>query len=384
MPGDIEALFEPLRIGQVEVPTRIVMPGMQRGRSVDGHILPEMGDYYARRVRGGAGMIIGEGCCVDHWSSAWDPHFPRMAEDTVSDWAYCAEAVHAAGGTMLLQLSHPGAIRSESQALPSLPGPALSASGLYMRGKTNGRAATTEELDEIRRAFVHAARLAIQAGMDGIELHACHGFFLDEFLWAQTNVREDRYGGLSLAERATYPAEVIAAISEAIGPDQILSVRISQWKEVDYDAKIAETPEELAILLAAFEQAGANLLHVSARRFYEPAFTGSQLGLAGWCKQLSELPVIVVGSVGLSSDVMASLVGTPSKGLPLDHNLRELNARFARGEFDLVAVGRSLIADPDWPSKVRAGQFDTINSFEKSQLGIALEMEPQMIKDVHG
>lgn len=142
--------------------------------------------------------------------------------------------------------------------------------------------------------------------------------------------------------------------------------------------------DELGLLLDLFERAGANLFHISTRCFYEPAFAGSPLSLAGWCKALSPVPVIAVGSVGLSSDVMASLVGTASQGLPLDRNLRELVRRFEGREFDLVAIGRSLIADPDWPDKVREGHLAAIHPFDKSQLGIALEMEPQMIKDIHG
>ncbi len=284
---------------------------------------------------------------------------------------------------MLLQISHPGAIRSDAQTMPNTSAPALSASGLYKAGKTNGRAATREELDEIRDAFAAAAKMAMDAGLDGVELHACHGFFLDEFLWPETNLREDDYGGSTIAERVTYPASVLTAMRDAMGTEAILSVRFSQWKEVDYNARNVETPEELGDLLSAFQTAGANLLHPSCRRFYEPAFSGSYLSLAGWCKKLSDVPVIAVGSVGLKTDVMNSLVGTPGDGIEEEKNYAELQSRFERGEFDLVAVGRSLIADPEWPQKVRSGQFGAIRPFRKADLGKALEMEPQMIKDVH-
>ena len=250
MPPDFEQLFQPLTIGKTAIPSRIVMPGMQRGQSVDGHLLPEMIEYYARRARAGVGLIVGEGCCVDHWSSAWDGNFPRIAADTVGTWAKCADAVHRAGAAMILQISHPGAIRSDSQALPGHDGPALSASGLYKAGKPNGRAATIAELAEIRDAFARAAALAMEAGMDGVEVHACHGFFLDEFLWAETNLRTDRYGGPGIAQRMTYPLEVVSAVRAAIGPDAILSVRISQWKEMDYAARIVENAKALSASLA--------------------------------------------------------------------------------------------------------------------------------------
>ena len=239
------------------------------------------------------------------------------------------------------------------------------------------------KLEEIRDSFAQAARLAMRAGMDGVEIHACHGFFLDEFLWAETNLREDRYGGPSISDRLTYPAEVISAVSDAVGPDAILSIRLSQWKEADYDAQIVANPDELKVLTAAMAHAGANLLHMSCRRFYEPAFAGSDLGLAGWTKAVSTLPVITVGSVGLASDVMSALVGTPSAGLELEDSLVELIKRFDRQEFDLVAVGRSLIADPEWAAKVRAGNLQSIRPFQKDDLGKALEMEPEAIKQIH-
>lgn len=383
MSAGFEQLFRGIEIGAARLPSRIVMPGMQRGRAENGHLLPEMIDYYASRARAGVGMIVGEGCCVDHWSSIWDGNFPRIAPDTVTTWARCAGAVHDAGAAMILQISHPGAIRSDSQAMPGRVGPALSASGIYKAGKKNGRAATIEDLREIRDAFADAARLAMEAGMDGVEVHACHGFFLDEFLWAETNLRRDRYGGRTIAERMVYPVEVVAAVRSAIGPDAILSVRISQWKEMDYDAQIVSNPAELRVLLEGLEKAGANLLHPSCRRFYDSAFRGSDLSLAGWCKAVSELPVITVGSVGLPTDVMSALVGTDSDGLELSDSLAELARRFGRNEFDLVAVGRSLIADPEWALKVRTGNLAAIRSFRKEDLGKALEMEPEAIKEIH-
>jgi 2,4-dienoyl-CoA reductase-like NADH-dependent reductase (Old Yellow Enzyme family) len=180
-----------------------------------------------------------------------------------------------------------------------------------------------------------------------------------------------------------YPIEVVAAVRDAIGPGAILSVRFSQWKEMDYGAQIVSNPDELAVLLTGLENAGANLLHPSCRRFYDPAFPGSELSLAGWCKAVSDLPVITVGSVGLPTDVMSALVGTDSDGLELGDSLSELTKRFDRNEFDLVAVGRSLIADPEWAAKVRNGNLAAIRTFRKEDLGKALEMEPEAIKEFH-
>ena len=380
---DLSSLFEPFAIKGMVLKSRFVMPGMQRALCVDGRLLPEMADYYRRRVEGGVSLVVGEGCCVDHPSSVWESRFPRLNPQTLDGWERCVEAVHEAGGHMIIQLSHPGALRSDNLALPSMPGPALSASGLFRADKTNGRAATIEELGEIRDAFAHAAAFVRQIGADGVELHGCHGFFLDEFLWSQTNRRDDQYGGATLAERARYPAEVVAAIRAVLGPDLILSFRFSQWKEPDYEAKVAANPEELAGLLAILRAAGVDLFHASTRRIDTPEWPGSDLGLAGWAKRATDAPVIAVGSVGLTVDVMESLIGTAEARFAGEASLRELKRRFDRGDFDLVAVGRSLIADPNWPLKVRDGRYGDIRRFRKSDLGEALEMEPELVIEAH-
>lgn len=384
MPADLNPLFAPLTLGGHTLKNRFVMPSMQRALCTDGRLRPEMADYYGRRAHGGTSLVIGEGCAVDHWSSNWDPQFPRTGPGMDEEWIRCADQVHAAGSTMLLQVSHPGALRSESHALPGGVAMALSPSGLFAPGKTNGRAATLEELAEIKQSFVDAALFAQHCGMDGIELHACHGFFLDQFLWQETNLRSDRYGGRTLDARAHYPAEVVAAIRAAVGADFLIGFRFSQWKEVDYGARIARNPEELAAMLDVLERAGVDLLHPSSRRFYDPAFAeAGNLTLAGWCKRLSSLPVIAVGSVGIAQDVMNSLIGTSADGLPIEASLSLLAHLFDQGEFDLVAIGRNLIADPEWVRKIGDGAISDLIEFKKEHLGRALEMEPELIIETH-
>jgi 2,4-dienoyl-CoA reductase-like NADH-dependent reductase (Old Yellow Enzyme family) len=109
------------------------------------------------------------------------------------------------------------------------------------------------------------------------------------------------------------------------------------------------------------------MFHASTRRFWEPEFVGSGLGFAGWVKRLAGVPVIVVGSVGLDVDVMASLAGQDASSSNLAW-LGELRARFDAGEFDLVAVGRAVLADAEWVSKIRTGKFDTLKPFTKEAL----------------
>ncbi|HWW66236.1 MAG TPA: 12-oxophytodienoate reductase [Sphingomonadaceae bacterium] len=361
-PTDLSGLFAPLRIGQLVLPNRFVMPGMQRGFTRDGIPLPELAEYYARRAAGGVGLIIGESAAVDHCSATAQPIAARLTHKTRDGWARCIEAVHEAGGHMLLQLWHEGALRKDDDGLT------LSPSGLGYAGFVHGRAASTVELGELRDAFVASALIAQRTGADGVEVHAAHGYLLDQFLWGATNGRQDGYGGPDIANRARLPAEIVAAIRHACGPDFLISFRFSQWKEHDYAARIAATPDELRILVTILRDAGVDLLHASTRRFWTPEWSDSRLSLAGWTRCLSGLPTITVGSVGLDRDVMESFTCEGEANPALASSLAKLADRFARGEFDLVSIGRSLISDPDWVAKVRDGAFDAIRPFRKSDI----------------
>ena len=355
-------LYSPLALGSLVFPNRFVMPAMQRGFCKDGAPLPELASYYARRAEGGVGLIIAESSAVDHPSATVQPTAARLNAATADAWSRCVEAVHAAGGHILLQLWHEGGLRNPAA------GRTLSPSGSAYPGRAGGHAASGAELAELREAFVRSARLAQSMGADGVEVHAAHGYLLDQFLWAATNQRDDGYGGADIAARARLPAEIIAAIRAACGPRFLISLRFSQWKENDFNARVAQTPEELATLTRMMRAAGADVLHASARRFWTPEWDGSDLGLAGWTRRLGGLPTIAVGSVGLDRDVMESFHAQDEAELRLAFSLEELERRFANGEFDLVAVGRSLIADPDWVKKIQARDFAAVRPFRKADV----------------
>ena len=114
-----------------------------------------------------------------------------------------------------MQLWHPGSIRKVDPGEPFYDHPTLSPSGLVQKGRINGRAMTAQELEDLKASYVRAAEHAKALGFDGIELHSCHGYLLDQFLWAETNLREDIYGGATLADRARYPAAILRAIRAA-------------------------------------------------------------------------------------------------------------------------------------------------------------------------
>jgi 2,4-dienoyl-CoA reductase-like NADH-dependent reductase (Old Yellow Enzyme family) len=289
-------------------------------------------------------------------------------------WAHCIDEVHDAGGRMLLQLWHEGALRTDGQA--------LSPSGLAHPGKVSGRAATQDELAEIRDGFVRSALIAKDAGADGIEVHAAHGYFLDQFLWHGTNVRDDGYGGPDVAHRARFPAEIVAAIRAACGPEFVITLRFSQWKEADYGARVAATPEELATLAAMIREAGVDALHCSNRRFWLGVWDGDSRNLAGWTRAVSGLPTITVGSVGLDTDVMTTFMEARDPGARVAEAIVDLEQRLAAGELDLVAVGRALIGDPDFVRKVEQRDYAAIRTFARADLG-KLEWDSSIVEEAH-
>ena len=372
---NLTPLLQPLDIRQLHLGSRFVMPGMQRGWCVDGAPDHRLRDYYRRRILGGTGLVISESCAIDHPSATKDPTFAQISPATKPAWQGCIEAVHEAGGRMFLQLWHQGGVNYGGDAERNPAFVALSPSGLANPGEPFGRAATVADLDSIRAAYVQGAIDAQQIGADGIELHGCHGFLLDQFFWPKTNRRTDQYGGPAITDRATFPAEVVAAVRRAVGPDFVIGMRISQWKESDFEAKIVESADELRQLVSVLRAAGVDIFHVSTRRFWTPEWPGSDLGLAGWVKSFTDAKVIAVGSIGLDIDVMATLTGHEARPTGASR-IDELVRRFQRGDFDLVSVGRSQIGDPDWVTKMRDGRIPQIRAFRKDDTTLSQDVVP--------
>lgn len=368
---DLSPLFTPFRLGALELRNRFVMPAMQRGMCDNGSPKPELAAYYARRAEGGVPLIIGESAAVDHPSATAQPSSARLTARTRDAWARCVGAVRDAGGQMLLQLWHEGALRTDGQA--------LSPSGRVHPGKDNGRAMTREEMRAIGQGFVRSAGIARDIGAAGVEVHCAHGYLLDQFLWHGSNVREDGYGGPDVADRVRFPAEIVRAIRAECGPDFVISLRFSQWKEVDYGARVAADPAELERMVTILRDAGVDVLHCSTRRFWEAEWAGDGRNLAGWVKALSGLPTITVGSVGLDTDVMTTFMEAKDPGSRIPEAIADLETRLAAGEFDLVAVGRALIGDPDFAKKLESGDRHAIRTFARSDLG-SLEWDTSIVE----
>lgn len=363
-----DVLFRPLKLGTLELPNRIVMAPMTRSFAADGIVGQAQADYYRRRAEGGVGLILSEGTVVDRAASRNDPGIPFFhGEAALAGWKGVIDAVHAAGGLMGPQLWHTGATKSfQTEWVPDAP--VESPSGLNAPGEPRGKAMTDEDIADTIAAFASAAAHAKELGFDLAEIHGAHGYLIDQFFWSGTNAREDRYGGASIGERATMAAEVIAATRKAVGEDFPIIIRLSQWKQQDYTARLAETPKAMEAWLMPLVEAGADVLHCSQRRFWEPEFAevdgADGLNFAGWAKKITGATTISVGSVGLSGEFMAAFGGASSEPTGLE----KLVTRMERDEFDLIAVGRALIADPNWTNKVREGRSAELKGFAASAL----------------
>ena len=374
----IEPLLSPFALRGMALANRIAMAPMTRYFSPGGVPGDEVPGYYRRRAERGVGLVVTEGIGVAHPVSVDHPGVPLLHGDAaIARWSEVVDGVHAAGAKILPQLWHQGAMwnveyagdpRGMEAVRPSgIWGPAdgvisISETSRDTAAATETRPMSDEDIQDVIDAYGVSARNAIAAGFDGIAIHAAHGYLIDTFFWHETNRRVDRFGGDHKA-RATFGAEVVKTIRRMIGDDMPIVLRFSQFKMQDYRARLAENPDELAQLLAPLADAGVDMFDGSQRYFDTPIFEGSPLNLAGWAKKLTGKASMTVGGVGLGrTSGSAKHIDDSQKSTD---NLLQLVARFEKGEFDMVAVGRSLLNDPAWLEKAIAGAefspFDRAN-----------------------
>lgn len=326
------------------------MAPMTRAFATDGVPNSQIVDYYTRRAAGQVGLILTEGTVIDRPASKNLKDIPNFhGDEALANWKQVVDSVHNAGGAIAPQIWHVGNTPYGWQP----PGPFESPETM-----------TIEDIQATIKAFAKAAAAAKTLGFNALELHGAHGYLIDQFFWEGTNKRTDDFGGSTIKERSRFAVEVVKAVREAVGPDFVIILRISQWKQQDYTARLAHTPNELEEWLVPLAEAGVDIFHGSQRRYWEPEFDGSDLNFAGWIKKVTGQPTITVGSVGLNDDFMKVWGGEGAQTQSID----ELVRRFDRGDFDLVAVGRSLLQDPEWVQKVQAGQLDQVRAFEAASL----------------
>ena len=355
-------LFSPYTLKNLELPNRIVMAPMTRSFSPDGIPGDNVAEYYARRSANHVGLIVTEGTVTDRKGAGNDANVPKFYGESLEGWKKVVSAVKSEGGLIAPQLWHVGMMRKPGTG-HNPDAPSDSPSGLTHTGKAVMDPPSDEDVADMVNSYARSAAHAKEIGFDAIEIHGAHGYLIDQFFWDVMNQRDDRFGG-DLAGRSTFAADIIRECRKEVGPDMPIIIRISQWKQQDFTARLAETPEAMDKWLSVFADAGVDCLHCSQRRFWEPEFEGSDLNFAGWAKKLTGLPTITVGSVGLSSDFIGAFAGEDSQRRSLD----DLIERLEKDEFDLVAVGRALLQDPEWATKVKDGREDELSDYDAKAL----------------
>jgi len=331
-------VWESFRIGRMELKNRFVMPPMvTRYASDDGFVTERTKNYYGARARGGAGLIIVEATYVHRQGQAFANQLGISADKFIPGMKELVDVVHKHGAKIAVQLHHGGreAKSTISGSQPVAPSPLPGLAGEIPREMT------VEEIAEAVAYFAEAALRAREIGFDGVELHAAHGYLIDQFISPTSNKRQDEYGG-DVENRARFLLEVIAAVKEAVGEDYPVWCRMD-GKEYGVEGITLEDAQKTARLA---EDAGLAAIHVSAwgpaapTNRATPTFVPAIIEeLAEGIKKVVSIPIIAVGRI------------TPEDG---ERMLKE-------GKADLIAVGKAMLADAEWVNKVASGKTDDIN-----------------------
>lgn len=328
----MDRLFSPIHIGNMDLSQRFVMAPLTRNRAGEGMAPTDLNaEYYAQRA--GAGLIIAEGSQPSAVGQGYlntpGIHTPRQIEG----WRLVADRVHHEGGHIFVQLMHSGRVAHpdnkgglESVAPSAIPAPGTVVTASGLQPYTMPRALETDEIPSITAEFVHAARSAIEAGLDGVEMHAANGYLLHQFLAPSTNVREDEYGG-SPANRARFAIETINAVADAIGPERV-GVRISPSHNVQ--GVLEEDAED-------------------TRATYESLMEGiTGLGLA-------YLSVLADPTAELTAHLRSGFGGPfmLNSGFASITTKEDAERIIEEDQADLVAVGRLFLANPDLAERWR-------------------------------
>ena len=338
----LDALFSSFSIGTLQIQNRIVMPPMATNYATpEGFATDRQVAYYVERARGGVGYITVEHTGILQQGKASPNMLLISTDEHASRIERMIEAVHGAGGRIVVQINHAG--RQTSSAVTGSPIVGPSPIPCPTRNEIP-RELSVGAIEEIIEAFSMAAQRVKEAGADGVELHMAHGYLICSFLSPFSNRRRDQYGG-DAQGRARLAVEVLKSVRNRVGQDFPITCRLSGDEYVDGGLGIEETKQIAQIL----EKETANALHVSACNaasgyLNHPSYyveEGVFVHLAQAIKSVISIPVITVGRI--RDPVMA------------DEILRD-------GRADLVSMGRALIADPHMPKKAREGRLEEINS----------------------
>ncbi len=354
-------LFEPYKLKNINLRNRVVMAPMTRNQSPGGIPTNEVVAYYSRRAKAEVGLIITEGIEVSHEASSAYPDVPRLdTKEAREGWKRVVNGIKENGGSVIAQLWHCGGFRKLGmQPNPEVPG--HTASGLVKPGKKVAHEMTLEDIKQTINAYASDAKYCEEIGFDGVEIHGAHGYLIDNFFWEGTNIRDDSYGG-SIEKRSQFVSEIIQAVRSNISQEFIVGLRFSQWKQHDFEAKLAHSTDDLKKVLLSPVESGLDYLHSSMRRYWESEFEGSEENLAYWTKKISNIPTIGVGSAGLDSDFID--MTAPSKPASIDKAIDDIS----KEKYDLLAVGRALLSDYEWVLKMKEGRLKDVIPYSKEAL----------------
>ena len=339
-------LFSRAKIGPIEIPNRVVMAPMGTGLvDSDGRYSWQQIEYYASRARGGVGLILVEAAMVE-MNIDPSPFQIKVAQidapDKIARLNDLAEIIRSSGAVPGMQLSL-GQGRQADVAEADNPPVSASAVPAFANPDVTCREITTEEVEKLISAMADAAERTANAGFDLIEVHGHAGYLIDQFLSSTTNKRTDGYGG-SLEKRFRIARELLNAIRKRVGNNIAVTFRIS----VDHKGAGRSLNEGIS-LCKMLEEAGYDAIHVDAGTYdtmpwiFPPAYLGTSCmsDLAAAVKKEVQIPVIAVGSIltpELAEDILKA------------------------GKADFIALGRPLLADPDWANKAKAGKAEEIRS----------------------
>ena len=341
---EFASLFSPGTIGMLEIKNRVVMPPMVRNYADErGLVTPKYLAHIERVARGGVGTIILEASFIRPDGKGFSRELGLHTDDVIPGLKQLVKAAHAQGAVTGPQLYHAGRQTSSKTTgmQPIAPSPIPDSTINEMPRSLN-----IEEIRDIVNAYAEAARRSKEAGCDFVEIHGAHGYLITQFLSPFSNTRDDEYGG-SDEGRLRFVTEVVRAVREAVGSGFPVTIRISADEMVSNGL----TLEDSATISKRLDELGIDAIHVSSSNYasFNRGYMiapmsmpdGLQVPFAEWIKNCVKVPVIAVGKI--RSPAMA------------DDIIRT-------GKADFVAIGRSLLADPDWPKKAQDGRIDQIRN----------------------
>lgn len=361
-------LFSPMTLAGVLLRNRIAMAPLTRQMAEpDGTPTDEMVAYYARRARGGAGLLITEGTYQDerYGCRAYLSQPGIVTARHVAGWRRIADAIHANGAKCLLQLMHGGRVtdprclapgeRPVSASATHSPGWVLYTDTGYeaqIRGIDGAwpqvtfgpaRALTVDEIEDIADGFAEGAARAVEAGFDGVEIHGANGYLLYQFIHTSTNHRTDAFGG-SPENRVRFARLVCEKVRRAIGPDRIITLRLSQDGVDDFGGAWAGGVATARAIGRALRNAPIDALHWSSFDYLDNRDADSDVPMPTAIREESDLPMITNGGIAQGAEAEAAIT---------------------TGAADIVAIGRPMFANPDWPQMVRAGHPVALVPFDR-------------------